>query len=203
LIILLQFSIKMYHIFVHSFINFILLNSVQFQIPVSNAGGVDQPLGSPAGQGCDVSSPAGQGCDMMPQYPFISASSVIRHVSPAGQGCDVSSPAGQDCDVMPQLPFISASSVIRHVSPAGQGCDVSSPAGQDCDVMPQLPFISASSVIRRVSPAGQGCGDRSVFRVNLTKHCCNCRATVIRQNLKIRSLQRQVTYTVCCNNVIS
>jgi hypothetical protein len=123
----------MYHIFVHSFINFILLNSVQFQIPVSNAGRVDQPLGSPAGQGCDVSSPAGQGCD----------------------------------------------------------------------VMPQLPFISASSVIRRVSPAGQGCGDRSVFMVNLTKHCCSCRATVIRQNLKIRSLQRQVTYTVCCNNVIS
>jgi hypothetical protein len=123
--------------------------------------------------------------------------------SPAGQGCDVSSPAGQGCDVMPQFPFISASSVIRHVSPAGQGCDVSSPAGQGCDVMPQYPFISASSVIRRVSPAGQGCGDRSVFRVNLTKHCCSCRATVIRQNLKIRSLQRQVTYTVCCNNVIS
>jgi hypothetical protein len=123
----------MYHIFVHSFINFILFNSMQFQIPVSNAGRVDQPLGSPAGQGCDARL---------------------------------------------QLPCVSAASTISLVPPAGQGCYVS-------------------------SPAGQGCDDRSVFRANLTKHCCNCHATVIRQNLKIRSLQRQVTYTVCCNNVIS
>jgi hypothetical protein len=72
-------SIKMYHIFVHSFINFILFDAMQFQIPVLIAGGVDQPLGSPAGQNCVVT----------PRLPFVSVASTISRVSPAGQGYDV------------------------------------------------------------------------------------------------------------------
>jgi hypothetical protein len=133
-------------------------------------------------------------------------------VLPAGQGRDIDDddragsvfPAGQEhgvrCDESSVQPPVDG---VCAVCPAGQGSgacfDVSAVQqsagkvfdGQACGVH-QLTGIHVSSA------AQASVKDVTVLKVKLASHCCSCRATVLRQNLKIRHLQRQV----CCSNTI-
>ena len=131
-------------------------------------------------------------------------------VFPAGQGRDIDDddragsvfPAGQEHGV--RCDELSVQPPVDGVCPAGQGSDacfnVSAVEqlagkvfdGQACGVH-QLTGIHVSSAaqasVKDVT---------TVLKVKLASHCCSCRATVLRQNLKIRHLQRQV----CCSNAI-
>ena len=114
--------------------------------------------------------PDGQGSGVRPKHHFFPAASSVQ--PPIDQAC-VDVPAGH--------PFVG-------VAYSGQLPGDHIPTGQRFCVSSQMSSIHVASAAK--VPV---INDRSLLMVKLTNRCCSCRATVLRQNLKIRSLQRQVS----------
>ena len=132
-----------------------------------------------------VEVPAGQDCRVRPRLQCIAAASGVQLPNDKKV---VEMPAGQECRVRLQLPCVPDASCVQ--LPNDEKF-VKVPAGQGCDVQPKLADIHISSRVPNHLE-----DQRSLLKVHLKNHCCSCRATVLRQNLKIRNLQRQVSHDV-------
>jgi hypothetical protein len=144
-----------------------------------------------------VEVPAGKGFSAV--CPFAQYAGAVQSVQ-----CPVVKPV---VEVPTRKGFAAAHLCVQYVAtvPSLQ-CSVAKPVvgvpanqGFACHSHASSVGVVPSVQSSVVEPVAQ----RSLLKVKLTDRCCHCRLTVLRQNLKIRKLQRQVSDANSLQNAIS